>query len=140
MTAFKNAITYPENEEMYLDHLERNGFSRELSYTVMILSCHVYDTADGNFKLAAVEKSLHFKMKKTIVYEENGNLIILAAGYQSTWLRQEARNMCEKDEHLYIGMGVTVGRVRDIYDSYRTALIAYTSISVRLLWKKFLGN
>ncbi len=125
LTAFKNAITYPENEEMYLDHLERNGFSRELSYTVMILSCHVYDTADGNFKLAAVEKSLHFKMKKTIVYEENGNLIILAAGYQSTWLRQEARNMCEKDEHLYIGMGVTVGRVRDIYDSYRTALIAY---------------
>lgn len=125
LTAFKNAIAYPENEELYLEDMEKYGFSRELSYTVMILSCHVYDTETGNHSLEKIEKSLRFKMKKTIVYEENRKLIILAAGYERAWLRQEYRKMCEQDENLYIGMGTTVGRVRDIYKSYRTALTAY---------------
>lgn len=125
LTAFKNAIAYPENEELYLDHLEQNGFSRELSYTVMILSCHTYDTEKGNASLETIEKALHFRMKKTIVYEEDGKLIILTAGYQKAWLLEEFRGMCQKDKCLYIGMGITVRRVRDIYKSYHTALTAY---------------
>lgn len=125
VTAMKNAIFYPENEELYMNHLERNGFPRDLSYTVIIMSCHAYDTERGNRLLEDIQRKLHFSMEKTIFYEEEGKLIILAAGYRGEWLRDQFRRLSGEDPNLYIGAGTTVGRMKDIHRSYENAYTAY---------------
>lgn len=125
VTAMKNAIFYPENEELYMNHLERNGFPRDLSYTVIIMSCHAYDTERGNRLLEDIQRKLHFSMEKTIFYEEEGKLIILAAGYRGEWLRDQFRKLSGEDPNLYIGAGTTVGRMKDIHRSYENAYTAY---------------
>ena len=125
VTAMKNAIFYPENEELYMNHLERNGFPRDLSYTVIIMSCHAYDTDRGNRLLEDIQRKLHFSMEKTIFYEEEGKLIILAAGYRGEWLRDQLHRMSGEDPNLYIGAGTTVGRMKDIHRSYENAYTAY---------------
>lgn len=123
--AFKNAVYYPENEEMYRSHFERNGFFENMSYTVGILSCHAYDTENGNERLTMIEKSLRFIMNKRVLYEENGRLVILAAGYRQSKVRTEFRQICEDDPDIYVGIGVTVQRIRDIHISYESADTAY---------------
>ena len=64
IAALKNAIYYPDNEEMYLNHFERNGFFRDMFYNVAILSCYSYETELGNERLDDLENSLRFAMKK----------------------------------------------------------------------------
>lgn len=125
IAALKNAIFYPENEELYLSHLERNGFPRDISYTVVILSCHAYDTEQGNQLLTAIQKTLHNRLKKSIIYEEEGKLVILAGGYRGEWLRREFYELCREDPNLYIGAGTTVRRMKDIHRSYENAYTAY---------------
>ena len=51
IAALKNAIYFPEEERLYLNHFERNGFFRDMSYTVIMLSCYTYDTESGNERL-----------------------------------------------------------------------------------------
>lgn len=125
VTAMKNAIFYPDNEELYMNHMERNGFPRDLSYTVIIMSCHAYDTERGNRLLEDIQRKLHFSMEKTIFYEEEGRLIILAAGYRGDWLRDQFRRLSGEDPNLYIGAGTTVERIQDIHRSYENAYTAY---------------
>ena len=125
IAALKNAIFYPDNEELYLNHLERNGFSRDSSYTVIIISCHTCDTEKGNELLEAIQRTLHFRLKRTIVYEEEGRLIVLAAGYRGEWLQKEFYELCREDPNLYIGAGTTVNRLKDIHRSYENAYTAY---------------
>ena len=64
-------------------------------------------------------------MEKTIFYEEEGKLIILAAGYRGEWLRDQFRRLSGEDPNLYIGAGTTVNRMKDIHRSYENAYTAY---------------
>lgn len=125
IAALKNAIFYPDNEELYMNHLERNGFPRDLFYTIVIMSCHTYDTEKGNELLDDIQRRLHFSMEKTIFYEEEGKLIILAAGYRGDWLKDKFCQLSGKDSNLYIGAGTTVNRLQDIHRSYESAYTAY---------------
>lgn len=68
--ALKNAIYYPENEDSYLNPLESNGFFRDMNYTVLMISCHTYDSDSGNSYLEQLEKKIRYFMSKGIVYEE----------------------------------------------------------------------
>ena len=77
--ALKSAIFNPENEELYLKEFEKNGFFRDMEYDIAILSCNAYFENKENERLALLEKQLHDSMKRGLVYEENGKLIILAA-------------------------------------------------------------
>ena len=125
IAALKNAIYFPENEELYLNYLERSGFSRDLAYTVVILSCHAYDADGGNQLLTGIQKTLRHKLKKALMYEEEGRLTILAAGYRGEWIRREFCELCREDPNLYIGAGSTVKRMKDIHRSYESAYTAY---------------
>lgn len=125
ITAMKNAIFYPDNEELYMNHLERNGFTRDLPYMVIIMSCHTYDTEQGNHLLEDIQRKLHFSMEKLIFYEEEGKLILLAAGSRGEWLQEQLRRMAGEDPNLYIGAGITVHRLKDIHRSYENAYTAY---------------
>lgn len=143
ITALKNAIYYPEEEGLYLKHFEHNGFFRDMSYTIIILSCYTYDTESGNERLRQIENTLRYVLRKSIIYEEKGRLIILAAGYLISRLQKEFGKICREDVNIYAGVGTTVKRVLDIHHSYENAYTAYrltkTTIPKNLLYYDELG-
>lgn len=125
ITALKNAIYYPEEESLYLNHFEHNGFFRDMSYTVIILSCYTYDTESGNVRLKQIENTLRYVLRKAVIYEEKGRLIILAAGYLTGRLQKEFGKICREDTNIYVGIGTTERRIVDIHNSYENAYTAY---------------
>lgn len=143
IAALKNVIYYPEEESLYRHHFERNGFFRDMSYTVIILSCYTYDTESGNEILRQVGEAVRYALQKSIIYEEKGRLIILAAGYILSRLQREFGKICGKDSNVYVGIGTTVGHIQDIHNSYENAYTAYlltkTTIPKNLLCYEELG-
>ena len=143
IAALKNAIYYPENEGLYLSHFERNGFFRDMAYTIIILSCHAYDNDEGNERLHKIEKSIRYVMGNTITYEEKGRLTILAAGSVMSKIQEETQKICGNDPNVYIGIGTMVDGIRDIHRSYENAYTAYqltkTAIPMNLLSYDELG-
>lgn len=125
IAALKNAIYFPEEERLYLNHFERNGFFRDMPYTVIILSCYTYDTERGNERLKQMSEVIRYALRKSIVYEEKGRLIILGAGYLPSRLRKEFGKICRKDSNIYVGIGTTVSHIQDIHCSYENAYTAY---------------
>lgn len=126
VTAFKNAIYYPHNEDVYVKAFESNGFFQGISYTTIVLSCHTYSTENGNAYLQKIEEHLRSLLKHSaIYYEKNDVLIVLAAGYDGKWLGEKICKLCEEDENLYAGVGNTVNRIEQIHRSYETAYTAY---------------
>lgn len=142
-TALKNAIYYPQNEELYQSHFESHGFFRDMEYRVIILSCHTYDTENGNEKMNQIERSLRLSMKNGIMYEEKGRLIVLAAGNQKKEVYREFQQLCRRDSNIYVGIGTAVNRMKDIHISYEKAYMAYqltkTAIPKNLLDYEGLG-
>lgn len=141
--ALKNAIYYPQNEELYLSHFESNGFFRDMTYMVALVSCHAYDTESGNQILGQTEKSLRRIFKNAVTYEEKGRLLVLTAGYQKAKVENEFRKLCKQEPNLYVGIGPAVERVGDICNSYEKAYTAYrltkTAIPKNMLIYEDLG-
>lgn len=143
VSAFKNAIYYSQNEELYRSHFESKGFFRDMQYMVIIVSCHTYDTKSGNEKLKEIERSLYPVLKMGIMYEEEGRLIILVAGRQRAKAANEFRKLCRTEPNLYVGIGPSVNQMRDIHTSYEKAYTAYqltkTAIPKNILIYEELG-
>ena len=124
-TAFRNALHYPENEELYKSHFERNGFLQHMDYTIAILSCDAYGTQQGNEALHRIQKGIRNMLKKGIVCEENERLIILVVGNSEEEVIKASREMCKEDRNIYVGIGTTVHEMKDIHKSYSRAVTAY---------------
>lgn len=143
ISAFKNAIYYPQNEELYRSHFESKGFFRDMEYMVIIVSCHTYDTETGNEKFGQIERELYPVLRTGIVYEEEGRLIILMAGRQRAKAANEFRRLCRREPNIYVGIGPSVKRMKDIHNSYEKAYTAYqltkTAIPKNILIYEELG-
>ncbi len=141
--ALKNAIYYPENEESYLNHLERCGFYRNMPYTMVILSCRTYAGDNGNPRLKQLERNLQYSIPKGIVYEENGMVFLLAAGERMEDICREFKKLCQQDKNVYVGIGSRIYHLQDIHITFRHALAAYqltkTAIQKNLLQYDELG-
>ena len=135
--ALKNAIYYPENEDSYLNPLESNGFFRDMNYTVLMISCHTYDSDSGNSYLEQLEKKIRYFMSKGIVYEEGKHLIVLFAGESVNDISQKIYDVCQNNSDVYVGIGTTVSQLTDIHRSYETAFTAY-QLTKTALPKNFL--
>lgn len=125
VAALKNVIYYPKNEALYLNHFESNGFFRDMEYVIMILSCNAYATEEGNDKLKQIEKEIYYILKNGIMYEEEGRLIILVSGGRKASIEKQLRKICGRDSNIYMGIGPSVNRVKDIHNSYEKAYTAY---------------
>ena len=142
-SALKNAIYFPDNEELYQSHFERNDFFKQMDYNVIILSCDAYRTEHGNEKLDVIQRRLRYGLERKIICEENGRLLILVANYPEERIVEESRKLCKKDPNIYIGIGTTVHNMRDIHKSYMRAFTAYqltkTAIAKNVLCYPELG-
>ena len=123
--ALRNAINYPENEELYRSDFERNGFLQHMDYTVAILSCDAYGTKQGNEVLHRIQKGIRNMLKNGTVCEEEERLIILVAGNTEDEVIHASRKMCRKDRNIYVGIGTTVHEMKEIHKSYNRAVTAY---------------
>lgn len=143
VAALKHAIYYPEDEDQYLNHFEMNGFFRDMSYAVAILSCFTYDAQNRNRKLAQLHDTVRKVIRKSALYEEKGRLIILTAGYLMDRLKSEFQKICSDDPNVYIGIGTVEKQIQDIHRSYKNAYTAYeltkTTIPKNLLCYDELG-
>lgn len=141
--ALKNAIYFPADDKLYLNYFERNGFLRDMSYTMIILGCGSDDTSYRTERLGQLEKALRYVIRKCVIYAEKDRLIILAAGYVPSRLKKEFESFCDKNSDIYIGIGSTQNRIQDVHLSHHSAAIAYrlsyTAISGRLLCYDELG-
>ncbi len=142
-SALKNAIYFSENEELYLNHFERNGFFEDMDYNIIILSCNAYQTERGNETLEKIKKTLRYHMEKCIVCEENEKLLILTVGDSEKKIVEKFRKMCEEDANIYVGIGTVVHRIQEIKKSYNRAMSAYqltnTAIAKNMLCYSELG-
>lgn len=125
IAAAKNAIFYPENEELYLTTFERNGMFRDMAYTVVFMGCKRVDGQDEHERLQKIAKSARYSLEKGIVYEEEGKLTIVIAGYSQTKIQKDVRDFCEKQPDVYVGIGTTVSHIGNIHKSYESAYVTY---------------
>lgn len=123
--ALRNTVYYPENEELYKGHFERNGFLENMDYTIAILSCDTYGTEKGNEILHRIQKGIRGMLKNGIVCEEKDRLIILVVGNSENEVIEACRKMCQEDENIFMGIGTTVQKMNEISKSYHRAVTAY---------------
>lgn len=143
ITAFRNAVFYPQNEASYLKTFERNGFFAGQKYTAAIVSCHAYRTVNGNPKLKQLEKTVQYSGYRKVLFEEQGQLIVLFVGEEIATIVDILKKLCGDDKNIYAGIGNTVNRIQDIHRSFAYANTAYrltkTAINTNLLWHDGLG-
>ena len=125
IAAAKNAIFYPENEELYLANFEHHGMFRDMAYTVLLLSCKEVQGNNQKERMKKIAKSAKYALEKGIIYEDDGRLTALIAGYSQEKVRRDLRKFCEKQPDVYVGIGTTVNRTDNIHRSYESAYVAY---------------
>ena len=143
ITAFRNAISHPDNPALYQDVLEKEGFGKNGTYTIIVLSCNSYWDGQENWKLKEIEHKIHNARRQYAVYEEKGRLVILAAGQKMDFLRHKFGMLCEEDPNVYVGIGTKIRQLKDIHRSYESAMTAYrltrTAIASNILFYDELG-
>lgn len=125
ITALKKAIQDPENTDAYQTCFEEMGFSKSAGYFIVMLGLRSYDAENGSTQMEKIEKSLRYAISGSVIYEENGILIILATGFRKNEIKQQVRELSEKDDNVCAGMGSVVQRICDVHRSYETSNMAY---------------
>lgn len=142
-SALKQSICYPDDTALYLNHFEMNGYFPDSSYIIVVLSCFAYNTANGNHRLDEIQQLIHSKMKRVVIYNEKGRLVILTSGHSSDQLTENFGNICKSDPNVYVGIGTSVAQIPHLYRSYENAFTAYeltkTTIPKNLLCYDSLG-
>lgn len=90
-----------------------------------MMGLRVQDDKDRGVRMDQIWKSLRYSVSDSIIYEENGVLIILITGCEKDKIRLRFKQICENDDILCAGMGTLVHRTCDIHCSYEAAQIAY---------------
>lgn len=143
IAALKNAIYYPADEQLYLNHFERNGFSRNMPYTVLVLGFVESEAESNSEQLSLISKAVPHIINQNIVYESNGRLILLTAGYSPAFLKQKFSTICHRYPSLHVGIGSLETELSNIHRSYNNAWTAYqlstTAISQDVLCFDELG-
>lgn len=115
IAALKNAIFYPGNEQLYLNHFERNGFSQDASYVITVIGWN------GN----QLPKNLQHLFRRSILYEEKEQLVLMTTEVSISDLKNALTSFCQANETAQIGIGHTVYHISDLHKSYKNAFLAF---------------
>lgn len=132
-SALRNAIRQPEREDLYLDFLEDNGFSRDWNYTVAVAQAVTEDGVDvdgrGLGRIGqAVDNLLIFKGWHAVALSMDNSLVIVFAQYGADDVEamterclESCRPMLGEDWRLYVGIGKRTRSARCIGKSHAQA-------------------
>ena len=134
--AFKNAIFFPKQEELYVVPLSQHGFHIGWNYYACII--RIIDTAANNplpqKQLDSICNHLdsnlqHHKYKKFAVFENDNQLIVITGNYAEAQMYSFTADIydylslyLQKNMHFYFSIGKCTKSIRCLYKSYRQAL------------------
>lgn len=124
-SAFKNAISYPENDKLYSSHFDRNGFPADAFYTVCLLEFNQISASHNLQKLRQIQKSLRYYFKKSICFEDSNNLTLLICDCPADEIKKTMYFLTEKYSELRISIGSRENHIHDIHFSYERAVTTY---------------
>ncbi len=131
-TAFKNAIFFPEQKELYMVPLLENHFEEEWRYSVLVLQL---EQAYGNpyqrtdTIISNLQSILSHKYQNYALFSGSEGEIIVVYHSESTEnvrsfakdLLQQSKWILHHQEDLYIGVGKLTKSIRCLHKSYRQA-------------------
>lgn len=132
-SAFKNAIFFPSQEELYMVPLSQNGFSLYWAYTVCVIriESNLSSTAiaDQAEKLAGkLFNNLCHHYKHFSIFSYDCQILVVTANYTTAEIHEfinvvirNLNTICPKDETYTIGVGKTTRSIRCLFKSYRQA-------------------
>ncbi len=129
--AFKNAIFFPNQEELYLVPLSQRGFYTEWKYSVCMMSLSS-DTTDFEGRLEKFANSLdtyaQHKYKNFAIFSNHLELLIVMGNYTEEQTRDfvwdiysHATQIISKGESLTAGCGKLTQSIRCLWKSYNQA-------------------
>lgn len=121
ITALRNAIARPEDTESYQPYFEESEFSGGSGCFVAVLGAGSGDAKSRKGQMDRMKKAIRYAVSGSLICEENGMLVVLAAGYRKKEMKQKLRELCEKEEGICAGVGDSVYRISEISRSFRTA-------------------
>lgn len=138
--AFKNAIFFPTQEELYVVPLSQRNFNSDWKYAVCAMELEV-TSGDVISRVETLTMSLEnyarHKYEKFTVFTQNTEIIVVIADYTEDELmafindlRQHAKIFMLNGESLSLGVGRLTKSIRCLNKSYQQAL------SIQKLQKK----
>ncbi len=128
VAALKNAIYYPENEELYLNHFERNGLYDEASYVIAMIGPSRILPTDASYEFTDPRKfksSLQLRFRQSILYEEKERFVLMTPEISLEELKKELKLVCHATPDVQIGIGSVVNQISLLHTSYKNALLAF---------------
>lgn len=135
IAALKNAIYYPDDDKLYQNHFERNGYFKDMPYVITVLGYKGEEKSADYWK--RIEKSLQYALPKTLSYEEQGMLIVLTAGYERGDLMTGLKEILAKEKGIHAAIGTVEKKIQTIYHSYETAMMTY-ALTGKVISREFL--
>ena len=132
-SAVKNAIYYPNQEDLYIPSLESYHFLKEWSYCVSVVEickrdggADVSDVKKNMMKIT--DNTITKKYKNSLVFELEDNIVIFMANYSTDEVRTAMTDFCvrmiqllpEKFE-FFFGVGECTKNIKCISKSYNKA-------------------
>lgn len=127
IAALKNAIYYPNDEQLYLNHFERNGFYRDSTYIISVIgpSCLKDENPDAFWNISQATKILQHTLKQSIIYEEKDYLILMTPNLPLKELKEILASFCNTNPGIQIAIGPMVHLISDLHTSYKNAILAF---------------
>ena len=134
-SAFKNAIFFPNQEELFLVPLSQNGFQLNWSYHVCVIhvSHLTYTEIDDNrltYLIMYIDNFLqHRNYKYFAIFSHDNDILLVLGNYTEEQIRSLIKDMREylgrylqTKEYYYMGIGKCTKSIRCLYKSYHQAL------------------
>lgn len=133
--AFKNAIFFPKQEELFVVPLSQHGFHINWNYYTCVI--RIIDSAQNTISQKRLENICldvdnhlqHRKYKKFAIFYNENQLIAITGNYSEDMMNSFTNDMHEylsrylqKNEQFFISIGKCTKSIRCLYKSYHQAL------------------
>jgi len=135
LSAIKNAIFFPDQENLYKPQLEIHNFSANWPYCIAIIEILENSTGEiiGDEKRAKllknIENILIYSYKRTFIFELKDRFVLVFAEYSEDEIRnivheikRKCREILKKKNKMYFCIGETSKNIYDISKSYHQAI------------------
>lgn len=133
--AFKNAISFPKQEELYVVPLSQHGYNKNWNYYACVT--HITDSSHQSISQERLEficlnidtHLQHRKYEKFVIFYNDNLLVAITGNYSGEKMDAFTHDIHEylsshlqKNEKFYISIGKCTKSVRCLYKSYNQAL------------------
>lgn len=133
--AFKNALFFPKQEELYVVPLSQHGFNLNWNYyscAIRIMQSARHSISQKRLEAVCLDIDNHLqhrKYKKFAIFYNENQLIAITGNYTEETMdaftydiHEYLSHYLRKNEHFYISIGKCTKSIRCLYKSYRQAL------------------